>query len=72
MPGLVGFHLWTPFLYADRLAPSSSHSVNYLEPVPFPQVAGITLYPQIVLALIAVALIAGGYELTRLGNAGIR
>ena len=69
---LLALTLWTPFLYADHLVPGSSQSVNYPEPVPLSQVAGITLYPQVVLALIAVALIAGGYKLTRLGGVGTR
>ena len=69
---LLALTLWTPFLYADHLVPGSSQSVNYPEPVPLPQVAGITLYPQVLLALIAVVLIAGGYKLTRLGDVRTR
>ena len=66
---LLALTLWTPFLYADHLVPGSSQLVNYPEPVPVPQVAGITLYPQVVLALISVVLIAAGYNLTRRGDA---
>ena len=66
---LLALTLWTPFLYADHLVPGSSQLVNYPAPVPAPQVAGITLYPQVVLALIAVVLIVAGYGLTRRGDA---
>ena len=66
---LLALTLWTPFLYADHLAAGSSQLVNYPAPVPMPQVAGVTLYPQVVLALIAVVLILGGYGLTRRGDA---
>ena len=66
---LLALTLWTPFLYADHLVPGSSQLVNYPEPVPAPEVAGITLYPQVPLALMAVVLIAGGYGLARRGDA---
>jgi hypothetical protein len=66
---LLALTLWTPFLYADYLVPGSSQLVNYPAPAPVPQVAGFTLYPQVVLALMAVVLIAGGYGLTRRGDA---
>jgi len=65
---LLALTLWTPFLYADRLVPGSSQLVNYPAREPIPQVAGITLYPQVVLALIAVVLIAAGYGLARSGD----
>ncbi len=68
---LVALTLWTPFLYADRLVPGSSQLVNYPAPEPVPQVAGITLYPQVVLALIAIVLIAAGYRLVRSGDAKV-
>jgi hypothetical protein len=66
---LVALTLWTPFLYVDRLVPGSSQLVNYPASVPYLQLAGTTLYPQVVLALIAVVLTAGGYGLTRSGDA---
>jgi hypothetical protein len=66
---LIALTLWTPFLYADRLVAGSSQLVTYPAPVPVPQVVGITFYPQVVLALIAIVLIAGGYRLARSGDA---
>ena len=69
---LLALTLWTPFLYADHLVPGSSQSVNYPELVPVPQVTGITLYPQVVLALIAVVFIACGYKLTRFSDVRTR
>src|SRR5579862_4370670 len=51
---LLALTLWTPFLYADHLVPGSSQLVSYPATVPTPQLAGITLYPQVVLALISV------------------
>ena len=62
---LLALTLWTPFLYADRLVPGSSQLVDYPASVQVPQVAGIVLYPQVVLALIAAMLIASGYRLAR-------
>ena len=69
---LLGLTLWTPFLYADRLVPGSSQLVTYPATAPVPQFAGLTLYPQVVLALMAVVLIAGAYALTRSSDAGTR
>jgi hypothetical protein len=66
---LLALSLWTPFFNADHLAAGSSQLVNYPAPVPTPQVAGIILYPQVVLALIAVVLVIDGYGLTRRGDA---
>jgi hypothetical protein len=68
---LLALTLWTPFLYADRLVAGSSQSVDYPATAHVPQVAGIVLYPQVVLALMAVTLIAAGYGLARRG-AGLR
>jgi hypothetical protein len=68
---LLALTLWTPFLYADRLVPGSSQLVDYPSSAHVPQIAGIVLYPQVVLALMAVVLIAGGYGLARRG-AGLR
>lgn len=68
---LLALVLWTPFLYADRLVPGSSQLVDYPSSAHFPQVAGIVLYPQVVLAFIAAVLIACGYWLARRG-AGLR
>lgn len=66
---LIALTLWTPFLYADHLVPGSSQLVTYPAPEPVPQVAGIMLYPQVVLALIAIVLIVSGYRLARSGDA---
>jgi hypothetical protein len=65
---LLALGLWTPFLYADHLAAGSSQLVNYPAPVPAPEVAGVVLYPQVVLALMAVVLIIGGFGLARRGE----
>jgi hypothetical protein len=67
---LISLTLWTPFLYGVCLVPGSSLWVGEpAMPVPYPQVAGFTLYPQIVLAVLFLMLTAGGYALTRRGDA---
>ncbi len=67
---LISLTLWTPFLYAIYLVPGSSLWVgDPATPAPYPQVNGITLYPQVVLAVVFLMLTAGGYGLTRLGDA---
>jgi len=67
---LISLTLWTPFLYAVHLVPGASLWVgDPATPVPYPDVVGITLYPQVVLAVVFLMLTAGGYGLTRLGNA---
>src|SRR5258708_23020324 len=58
-----------PVFFRSLLVPGSSQLVNYPAPAAVPQVAGITLYPQAVLTLMALMLIAGGYGLTRRGDA---
>jgi hypothetical protein len=66
---LFSLTLWTPFLYAVHLVPGSSLWVgDPATPVPYPQVAGITLFPQMVLAVIFLVLTAVGYALTRRGD----
>jgi hypothetical protein len=67
---LVSLILWTPFLYAVHLVPGSSLWVgDPADPVPYPQLAGMILYPQMVLAVIFLLLTAGGYALARRGDA---
>jgi hypothetical protein len=63
---LISLTLWTPFLYAIYLVPGSSLWVgDPATPVPYPRVGGITLYPQVVLAVLFLVLTAVGYGLTR-------
>src|SRR3977135_27273 len=69
---LISLTLWTPFLYAVHLVPGSSLWVgDPATPIPYAQVAGITLYPQVVLAVVFLVLTAGGYRLAGLGSVSL-
>jgi hypothetical protein len=66
---LISLTLWTPFFYAVYLVPGSSLWVgDPSTPVPYPQAAGITLHPQVVIAVVFLILTAVGYGLARRGT----
>jgi hypothetical protein len=66
---LISLTLWTPFFYAVYLVPGSSLWVgDPSTPVPYPRVAGITLHPQVVIAVVFLMLTAVGYGLARRGR----
>jgi hypothetical protein len=63
---LLALTLWMPFFYVTSLASGSSLWIgDAATPVPYRQVAGITLYPQVVLAVVFLVLTALGYALAR-------
>jgi hypothetical protein len=56
VPPLISLTIWTPFLYAIYPVPGSSLWVGEPAPAPFPHIAGITLYPNVGIAVVFLLL----------------
>jgi hypothetical protein len=60
---LVSLTLWTPFLYLTLLVPGTSLYAGRTPPAVQHRIAGMTIEPQVVLAIIFLLLTAWGYRL---------
>jgi hypothetical protein len=67
---LIPIIFWTAFFYTTLLVPGTSLSASP-EEVP-PQLLGISMYPNVVVAAISVVLAAIGYWLYRTGSSPAR
>lgn len=62
---LISVALWSPFLYVTLLVPGTSLAVGAAPPAFQHKIAGMTIEPQVVLAVLFLLLTAWGYRLAR-------
>ena len=65
---LIPIIFWSPFFFVTSLMPGTSLQADLKEAVP--QVAGISIYPNVAVATVSVILALIGYGLYHASNSG--